>query len=137
MLTSQILLVNPLNRAFRVEQNRSEIRRILGFEAGIDKISRVSAQHLGRALGNESEQTLLAASVRTSDHDDACAQSFSGRLAKGQLAKIQRRDRAPAIVKKSGKAIRSLGQLLQGDQRQDFHNPAGLEGIAIFAQLKQ
>src|SRR5436305_1852267 len=137
MLRKQVLLMNPLDSTFRIEQNRAEVWRVLRFETGIDKISRISPQHFSRALGNQSQQALLASSIGAMGDNDARTQSLSRRLANRKLAKVQRRHRAATIVEKPRKTARRLRQLLERDQRKDLDNPAGFECIAVFAQLEQ
>src|SRR5438445_10175525 len=121
-----MLLMNPLNRAFRIEQNRSEIRGVLRLEARVNKVACVSAQHFGRMFRNQPKQTLAPSAVGTLDQDYPRAQSFGRGLADGELAKIQRWNGPAMIIEKSCKAVRRLRQLLQRQHRQDLHDPLRL-----------
>jgi len=62
-----MLLMNPLDCALRIEQNRSEIRRVLRFETGVNEVSRISPQHFGRMLGNQAQQALASPAIGTID----------------------------------------------------------------------
>src|SRR4051794_627909 len=80
MFGNQMLLIYPLDRAFRIEQNWAQIRSLLRFETRVNKISWISTEHFGRAFGNESEQPLAAAPIRAMGDNDSSAQSFSSGL---------------------------------------------------------
>ena len=133
----QALLVDPLDRVLVIHQYRTQVGSLAELQAGIHEIGDVFAQHVSGVFCNKTEQMRGPAVIRIVDDDDSGAEALVCRSAQGESAQIDGGNWAPAVIENARHPFGGLRQLLQLQQRHDLDHAAGVECVAVVAQLEE
>src|ERR1043166_2698830 len=133
----ETLMMNPLDGALRIHQQGAEVRSGIEAQARVDKLVRVFADCFGGVLGNQAEEIFFPGAIGIVNDDNAGAQALAGRMAKGETAQVNGRHRRTGIIENTSETFGGAWQLFQSDERQNLDDVAGLEGVAVVAELEK